>query len=97
MDRDEVLRRLRGIRATLREQYGVQSLTLFGSIARGEGRPDSDVDLVVEFARPTGYFGLVALQLYLQTVLGRDVDLGTPGSLRPALWERVRREAIHVS
>ncbi len=93
MDRDEVLSRLRDVWTTLEEQYGVRSLTLFGSVARGEARPDSDVDLLVEFDRPTGYFGLVALQLFLQELLGREVDLGTPGSLQPAL----RQEAIRVA
>jgi predicted nucleotidyltransferase len=47
MGRDEVLRRLRDVWAALREQHGVRSLTLFGSVARGEARPDSDVDLLV--------------------------------------------------
>ena len=97
LGRDEVLRRMRGAWPTLQAQYGVRSLTLFGSVARGEARPDSDVDLLVEFDRPTGYFGLVALQLHLQEVLGREVDLGTPGSVRPALRERLREEAIRVA
>lgn len=94
MQRDAVLALLRRNEATLRTRYGVRSLVLFGSVARDEAGPDSDVDLLVEFDRPTGYFGLVALQLYLQEILGRGVDLGTPGSLRPALRERVQREAI---
>ena len=95
MRRDEAVRLLAEHREEL-EAMGVTSLALFGSVARDEAGPDSDVDLLVEFDRPTGYFGLVRLQLFLQEVLGRAVDLGTPGSLRPALRERVRRETIHV-
>src|SRR5947207_11859165 len=96
MRRDEVLTILKAQQPRLRAEFGVTSLALFGSVARDEAGPDSDVDLLVEFDRPTGYFGLVRLQLFLQEVLGRAVDLGTPGSLRPALRERVRRETIHV-
>jgi predicted nucleotidyltransferase len=97
MRRDDVLALLRGNRRRLREEFGVRSLTLFGSVARNESKPGSDVDLLVEFDRPTGYFGLVRLQLFLQEILGREVDLGTPGSLRPALRERVQKEAIRVA
>ncbi len=50
---------------------GVRSLTLFGSVARGEERPDSDVDLLVELDRPAGYFKLVRVQLRLEEILGR--------------------------
>jgi predicted nucleotidyltransferase len=95
--RDEVIRILREHRQELEERYGVASLVLFGSMARDETTKTSDVDLLVEFNRPTGYFGLVRLQLFLQETLGRKVDLGTPGSLRPARRERILQEAVRVT
>jgi uncharacterized protein len=91
MKKDEVLRILRTNEATLRRDYFVKSLALFGSVARDEAGPDSDVDLLVEFARPTGYFGLVRLQLLLEQLLGCEVDLGTPGSLRPTMRQASTR------
>ncbi len=97
MRRDDVLAVLRVNRRRFQEEFGVRSLALFGSVARNESRPDSDVDLLVEFGRPTGYFGLVRLQLFLQEILGCEVDLGTPGSLRPTVRERVQKEAIRVA
>ena len=97
MNRDDVIRILHEHRRELAERFGVESLTLFGSVARGEATHASDVDLLVAFDRPTGYFGLVRLQLFLQALLGRDVDLGTPGSLRPAMRARVEEEAIRVA
>jgi uncharacterized protein len=81
----------------LRRQFGVKSLALFGSVARDEAGPTSDVDLLVEFDRPTGYFGLVRLEHHLQEVLGRPVDLGTPNSLREVLRRRVLQEAVRVA
>lgn len=96
MRRDAVLSILRDQRERLRSEYGVKSLTLFGSVARDEARSSSDVDLLVEFERPTGYFGQVRLQLLLQDLLGCEVDLGTPGSLRPAMRQRIDKEAIRV-
>jgi uncharacterized protein len=95
--RDEVIRILTEHRQELEERYGVASLVLFGSVARDEATKTSDVDLLVEFNRTTGYFGLVRLQLFLQGALGRKVDLGTPTSLRPAMRERILQEAVRVA
>ncbi len=97
MNRDDVVCILRRYDEELRERFGVRSLVLFGSVARDQATVTSDVDLLVEFDRPTGYFGLVRLQLFLQEILGREVDLGTPGALRPSLRERIAKEAVRVA
>lgn len=97
MRRDDLLAILREQETCLRGEHGVKSLRLFGSVARDAAQAGSDVDLLVEFDRPTGYFGLVRLQLFLERLLGSPVDLGTPGSLRPEMRERVEREAFRVA
>ncbi len=97
MNRDTVIRALRKEDATLRDQFGVKSLLLFGSVSRDEATSASDVDLLVEFSRPTGYFGLFALQDYLVNLLGCPVDLGTPASLKPRIREKVMGELIRVA
>ncbi|MEI7847437.1 MAG: nucleotidyltransferase family protein [Chloroflexota bacterium] len=97
MQRDEAIFLLLKYKSELDEKFGVESLLLFGSVARDEARADSDVDLLVEFNRPVGLFGLIALQNFLETVLGCKVDLGTPKSLRLGMKERVLQEAVHVT
>jgi predicted nucleotidyltransferase len=97
MKRDEVLRILAAHEPYLRERFGVGSLSLFGSVARDEATELSDVDLLVEFGRPTGYFGLIALEEYLEGLLGRKVDVGTAESLKPRLRSRVLGECVHVA
>jgi predicted nucleotidyltransferase len=95
MKRDEVL----AIIATHREQLqglGVKSLTLFGSVARDEARPDSDVDLLVEFNRDVGLFEFIELRLYLEDILGCSVDLGTQDALREHLREPVLKDVIYA-
>lgn len=94
--RDEILRILGEHRSNL-EQFGVKSLALFGSIARDEADGNSDVDILVEFARPVGFFAFFGLQSYLENLLGCKVDLGTPDSLKPTLRERVLKEALYVA
>ena len=97
MKREVVVQTLKQQNAELTGRFGVKSLLLVGSVARDEASPTSDVDLLVEFSRPVGYFGLFALQDYLEKLLGCPVDLGTPDSLKPYLRERVMRELIHVT
>jgi uncharacterized protein len=97
MKRDELLSIVAQHLPRLRNEHGIKTLTLFGSVARNEAQPGSDVDLLVEFDRPTGYFGLVRLQLFLESLLGTPVDLGTPMSLRPDMRERIEQEAVRVA
>ena len=83
-------------RDELAEQH-VSSLAVFGSVARGEARADSDVDVLVEFEKPVGYFALAGLQIDLSAWLGREVDLVQPGALKPQLRERILGEAVRAA
>ncbi len=96
MYREVAIRTLAARTDEIRRKYGVKSLLIFGSVARDDAAEASDVDVLVEFNRPTGYFGLIALQERLEELLGCQVDVGTPRSLKPRLRERVLRESIHV-
>jgi len=97
MKRAKVISILNKHRKVLNDRYGVRSLALFGSVARDEATQASDVDLLVDFDRPVGLFGLFALQDYLETILGCPVDLGTPDSLKPRLREKVLAERVYVT
>lgn len=95
MRREEALRLLAEHRQDLAE-FGVVSLALFGSVARDEARPDSDVDVLVEFSRPATFDGYMGLKLYLEDLLGVRVDLVTTRALKPQVRPHVEREAIRV-
>ena len=97
MKRTDVLQKLRAERENLHERYGVASLALFGSVARDEAGPDSDVDVLVEFSRSITLFDLVAVQQYLERCLGvRRVDLVPRDSVYPAFRDDILGEALHV-
>lgn len=93
MRRDNVLRILADHRVEL-ANLGVGSIALFGSLARGEARPESDVDLLVDFIQPVGLFELVDLKTYLEELLGCSVDLVTRDSIKRQLRDRILKEAI---
>ena len=69
--------------ATLCREHKVERLRVFGSAARGEDRPDSDIDLLVDFAIPVGFFELNELEEQLAPFFGRSVDLLTERGLSP--------------
>lgn len=97
MNRQQIAAILAAHAAELRAR-GVVSLALFGSAARSQAGPASDIDLLVEFARPVGLFAFFSLQHWLEGILGVEkVDLVERGALHPALSKSVLDEAIHVA
>ena len=63
-------------------KYGARNLRVFGSVARGTNRPDSDVDFLVDFEPGRTLFDLIGLRLDLSELLGASADVTTPDSLR---------------
>jgi predicted nucleotidyltransferase len=97
MDRAQIIARLRGHQRELRAA-GVLRLSLFGSVARGEAGPDSDVDVVVKLdpRHPVDLFQFYRLADRLESVLNAKVDLVCEPIERPTLRERVERDRAHV-
>ena len=97
-ERDRVLRTLRAHEPEIRAR-GVTRLRLFGSMARGEAGPESDVDLIAEIDPDTGFSQLdhVGLVQDLADLLGRPVDISTaPCKMRPRMRRHVEAEAVEV-
>jgi predicted nucleotidyltransferase len=80
----------------LRSRWGVVSLEIFGSRARGEARNDSDLDVLVTLEKPIGLFQFVELEAYLTELLGVKVDLVLRSALKPKIGERILAEAVPV-
>ena len=97
MNREQIISIVSQNRQVIQEKFGVKHLYLFGSYARDEAMPVSDVDFLVEFSQPTGLFGLASLQLFLEELLGRKVDIGTPQSLKPYIREEVEKDVLLVT
>ncbi|MGQ0533713.1 MAG: nucleotidyltransferase family protein [Caulobacteraceae bacterium] len=95
MGRARLLEQLGALRPWLDSQ-GVTRIALFGSHARDEAGPASDIDLVVEFApgRTPDLFSFAGLKLELERRLGATVDLFTPNSLHPGLRDRINASLI---
>jgi len=93
----EILDILYSVKPELEKKYGVMSMAIFGSYARGDYSPDSDIDILVEFNQPIGlnYFELAD---YLEQILQCNVDLFTYKAIqqKPKIWESVKEDILNV-
>jgi predicted nucleotidyltransferase len=97
MTRDETINRLHGLKPFFQEN-GVRRVRIFGSHARDEASPDSDLDLIVDFepGRTPDLWSFVGIGLELGDRLGIAVDLFTPDSLHPLLRDKIEGAAVEA-
>ena len=93
--RDAIIETLRTAKPLLDAKYGVRSLALFGSFARGDFRADSDVDVMVDFSRPIG-MEIVDLCLEIERLLGKKVDLVSAKAIKPRMLPYIEKDLIYV-
>ena len=84
--REEILR--------ITTKYGAYNVRVFGSVARGEAKEDSDVDFLLELEAQRSLFDYIALMQDLAELLGRQVDIAQPGDLHELIREKVLKEAV---
>jgi predicted nucleotidyltransferase len=79
-------------------QLGVRHASVFGSVARGQARPASDIDVLVDLdpERPIGVFEYTRLKLYIRELLGGASDVVNRRKLKPLLRDNILREAVNV-
>lgn len=80
----------------LKNQYGVETIGIFGSVSRGDEKKESDIDILVEFSEPLGFFKFVELEEFLSQSIGRKVDLVTKKALKPVIKDEILREVSYV-
>ena len=96
MQRDQIIQILSQHRREICDKFNVESLALFGSVARGDARPDSDLDILVAYAQSPGLFDFLELKEYLESLVQKPVDLVTVKALKKQLRDKILQEAIHV-
>jgi predicted nucleotidyltransferase len=94
LSRTEITTILKAHREELRESYGVTEIGLFGSCLRNENHAGSDVDLLVDFVTPPGFFKFLELEEKLSSWLGARVDLVTRKALKPRIGKRILQEMV---
>jgi len=96
MEKTELLKELTAQKSAL-ASFGVKSLAIFGSVARNESKPDSDLDVLVEFQGKATFSQYIKLRFYLQDLMGCPVDLVTRKGIRPEMLPSIEKEALYVT
>lgn len=78
----------------LGQRYGIRNIRVFGSLARGEAAPGSDIDLLVEYVPGHGGFAFVEFCDEVEALVGRKVDVVTEKSLHPLIRDKVLSQAV---
>ena len=97
MDKQAVLTKLTDCMEEIRQRFSVQTLAIFGSIARDEAVHNSDVDVLVAFKEKGSFDLFMDLKFYLEELLAAQVDLVTDKALRPQIRRAIEQEMIHVA
>ena len=99
--KDNKIQTIEEIKAILKEHnefleknYFVKNFLLFGSYAKNQQTPDSDIDLLVNFKQPIDFFEFIDLQDYISGLFNKKIDLGTISSLKEFVKDKILGEAI---
>ncbi|MFH1773752.1 MAG: nucleotidyltransferase family protein [Methanobacteriota archaeon] len=92
MDKEEIFKKI----AQVLKNQGARKIAVFGSYVRGEERPGSDIDIIVEFLERKSLLDIVGIEQELSDVLGVKVDLLTEKSISPYLIDRIKKEMMVI-
>jgi predicted nucleotidyltransferase len=95
MDRENILYLIKKNSAEIRERFTVAKIGVFGSCVRDEASPESDIDILVEFEKPT-FDNYMELKFFLEDILGAEVDLVLADALKPRLKPYIDRDVIYA-
>lgn len=96
MDINQIKDVLQKNMSILQDQYGVESIGVFGSFSRGEEKKKSDVDILVEFSKTPGLFKFIELEEFLSKLIGKRVDLVTKKALKSRIKDAILQEVSYV-
>ncbi|MBI4497877.1 MAG: nucleotidyltransferase family protein [Chloroflexi bacterium] len=96
MDLEHIVKARREDILRIAASHGARTVYVFGSLARGQARPDSDLDILVELDPGRSLLDIVAIKQDLEDLLGREVDVVTEAALSPYIREQVLKEAVRL-
>jgi hypothetical protein len=93
---EEIVNILKKELPIIKDKYGVKTIGIFGSYVREEQDENSDLDLLIQFEKPIGFFKFIALEDYLTERVGIKVELVTEDALKPLIKPHVMKEVVYV-
>jgi predicted nucleotidyltransferase len=93
--KNEIVNKLRELKPFLNEEYSVKEIGLFGSFSDDSYTEDSDIDILVELEKPIGW-RFLTLEIYLENIFGRKIDLVTKNALKKQVKERILNKVNYI-
>ncbi len=95
-DINEIKNILAKQKGELIQKYRIKEIGIFGSYVKGEEKPKSDIDILVEFNEPVGIFEFMELEEYLSRIVETKVDLVSKKALKPRIGKRILQEVVYL-
>jgi uncharacterized protein len=96
MMNQEIIEKLKSKKDELSKKYNIKSIGVFGSYARGEETPESDIDILVEYDITPGFFEFLNLEDELSVLVNKKIDLVTKPALKPLIKDQILQETIYL-
>ena len=96
MNKKAILEKIKSQKNFLKKEYGVKTIGVFGSVVQGKDTIESDVDILVEFETPVGFFEFIKLEDFLSGMLEKKVDLISKKAVKPAVRKEIFSEVVYV-
>ncbi len=96
MDKQFILQKLRSLKPTLHEKYGVNELALFGSYSRDEQTKESDIDIMIDFCRPVGIEYMDVVYLLKEAFATVDVQVVSKKAIQEKYYERLKNDLLYA-
>ncbi|MBI5452213.1 nucleotidyltransferase family protein [Candidatus Gottesmanbacteria bacterium] len=93
---DTIMEQLKYHLPNLQKDFSVEGIGIFGSVVQGKAKPESDVDILVDFSSPPGFFTFIRLEERLSSILHRKVDLVTKNAIKNAVKSEILQQVIYV-
>ena len=95
MNKTEIITKLKELKPTLRQEYAVKKIGLFGSFSDNTATEASDIDILIELEKPIGW-KFFTLELFLQNVFGRKIDLVTKNAIKEQIKEQILKQVNYI-
>lgn len=92
----EILDKLKELKPSLESDYNITEIGLFGSYIRGEEKPESDIDILINYKVGTSIFTLGGLQYFLSEIFDKKVDIAMKNSLKRRIGKQILSEVVYV-
>ena len=94
--KQDIYDKLKAVKPILRERFGIEEFAVFGSFAKGKEDDNSDIDIAILKMNLKSGYGMIQAQYYLESVLERNIDIGSFKAMKTFIQNRIKKDFVYV-